>query len=71
MIERFGLGDHIAMKKPHACGANEWIVTRTGADIKIKCMQCCRVVMLDRGDFLRSARKNLTEGTEKPNEPEN
>ena len=25
MIERFGLGDHIAMKKPHACGGNEWI----------------------------------------------
>lgn len=71
MIERFALGDHITMKKPHACGANEWVVTRTGADVKIKCVQCGRVVMLDRGDFLRGARKNLTEGTEHANEREN
>ena len=66
MIERFALGDHIVMKKPHACGANEWIVTRTGADVKLKCVQCGRIVMLDRSDFERPARKNLTEGTGKP-----
>ena len=67
MIERFDLGDHIVMKKPHACGANEWIVTRTGADVKLKCVHCGRVVMLDRGEFERRARKNLTKGTEQPN----
>lgn len=67
MIERFDLGDHIVMKKPHACGANEWIVTRTGADVKLKCVQCGRVVMLDRGEFERRARKNLTKGTEQTN----
>ena len=66
MIEQFALGDHIAMKKPHACGGNEWIVTRTGADVKLRCVQCGRVVMLDRGEFLRRARKNPTEGTERP-----
>ncbi len=62
MIERFELGDRVTLKKPHACGANEWAVTRTGADVKLRCSRCGRVVMLDRGDFLRSARKNLTEG---------
>ena len=66
MITKFSLGDHIVMKKPHACGANEWIVTRTGADVKLKCVHCGRIVMLDRSDFERRARKNLTEGTEKP-----
>ena len=64
MIERFGLGDHIAMKKPHACGGNEWIVTRTGADIKIKCMQCGRVVMMDRLDFLKRAKRIVARGGE-------
>ena len=58
MIE-FELGDHIRMKKQHACGTNEWIVTRTGADIKLRCVKCGRVVMLDRLDFLRDAKKNL------------
>ena len=62
MIEAFDLGDHIVLKKPHACGTNEWIVTRTGADIKLKCVACGRVVMLDRLDFLRNAKKNLSRG---------
>lgn len=59
MIETFALGDHIMMKKPHACGTNEWIVTRTGADVKLRCQGCGRVVMLDRLDFLKRAKKNL------------
>ena len=70
MIEPFELGDHIVMKKPHACGANEWIITRTGADIKLRCSRCDRLVMLDRGDFLRSARKNLTQKKEENHDGE-
>ena len=63
MIEKFDIGDHIVMKKNHACGANEWIVIRTGADVKLRCVSCGRIVMLDRLDFLKNARKNLGEGT--------
>lgn len=59
MIEQFSLGDTVQMKKPHACGANEWTVTRTGADVKIRCNQCGRVVMLDRLKFMRMGRKIL------------
>lgn len=61
MITAFELGDKIVMRKPHACGTNEWTVVRTGADIKIKCSNCGRIVMLDRLDFLKSAKKNLTQ----------
>ena len=43
------------MRKPHACGSREWMITRTGADVKIKCLGCGRVVMLDRGDFMKHA----------------
>ena len=59
MLTEFGLGDHVLMRKNHACGSNEWIITRTGADIRIKCVNCGRSVMLDRGDFMRAARKRL------------
>ncbi|MBO4384950.1 MAG: DUF951 domain-containing protein [Clostridia bacterium] len=52
----FKVGDRVIMRKPHACGANEWEITRTGADVKIKCVFCGRTVMLDRGDFLRAAK---------------
>ncbi len=59
MVENFDLGDRIIMKKPHACGANEWVVTRTGADVKLKCASCGRIIMLDRLEFMKRAKKNL------------
>ena len=61
MIESFALGDTVQMKKPHACGKNAWRITRTGADVKLKCLHCGRVVMLDRQDFLRAGKKVLLE----------
>ena len=62
MITEFELNDRVVMRKPHACGTNEWTVIRTGADIKIRCCSCGRIVMMDRSVFMRSAKKNLTRG---------
>ena len=67
MITSFDLGDVVLMKKPHACGANEWTIIRVGADIKIKCAQCGRIVMLDRADFVRMGKKILVR-REQPSE---
>lgn len=57
MIDTFVLGDRVILKKPHACGKNLWEIVRVGADIKLKCLTCGRVVMLDRVEFLRRAKK--------------
>ncbi|MDO4567708.1 MAG: DUF951 domain-containing protein [Clostridia bacterium] len=57
MLAAFELGDIVLMRKPHACGTNAWEIVRTGADIKIKCLHCGRVVMLDRLDFMRAGKK--------------
>ncbi|MDL2258033.1 DUF951 domain-containing protein [Eubacteriales bacterium OttesenSCG-928-K08] len=62
MVEQFELGDIVQMRKPHACGENIWTIIRTGADIKIKCNQCGRIVMMDRLDFLKRAKKILSKG---------
>lgn len=59
MIEGFYLGETVMMKKPHACGENRWIIIRMGADIKIRCKKCGRIVMMDRQDFIRSGKKLL------------
>jgi len=48
MLTEFNLGDKVQMRKNHACGANEWEITRCGADIKLRCTHCGRVIMLDR-----------------------
>ncbi len=45
------------MKKPHPCGHNEWEITRIGADIKIKCLNCGRSIMLPRPEFNKKLKK--------------
>ena len=52
-VEQIDIGDVIRTRKPHPCGGDQWTVTRTGADIKIRCDTCGRVVMLDREAFLK------------------
>lgn len=53
------MGDLLELKKPHACGANRWEVTRLGADIKLKCQQCGREVMLPRDRVERRIKRFL------------
>ncbi len=66
MAEEIRLGDIVEMRKPHPCGSTVWAVTRIGADIKMKCSGCARVVMLDRVEFLRRRKKVLTPGPVSP-----
>ncbi len=56
------LGDVIQTRKPHPCGGDTWVVIRTGADIKIKCQGCGRIVMLDRAVFLKRRKKVIQQG---------
>ena len=51
--KEFSLGDTVKLKKPHPCGSHEWVVTRMGADIKIRCCGCNRIIMLPRSEFER------------------
>ena len=49
--KQFDLGDIVRMKKQHPCGSYNWEIVRMGADIKIKCQGCARLVMLPRSQF--------------------
>lgn len=49
--KEFQLGDIVRMKKQHPCGSYHWQVIRMGADIKIKCQMCSRIIMLPRSQF--------------------
>lgn len=62
MTEEIRLQDRVEMRKAHPCGSKEWTVIRIGADIKMRCLGCGRIVMLDRADFLRRRRKTLEVG---------
>ena len=56
MIE-YNLGDKVIMKKGHPCGTNEWEIVRMGADIKIKCLNCGRIIMIPRIEFNKKLKK--------------
>ena len=53
MDKDFNLNDDVIMKKEHACKTNLWTITRNGADIKIKCKNCGREIMMDRLEFIK------------------
>lgn len=55
--ETIQLGDIVQMRKTHPCGSDKWMIIRVGADIKIRCQGCSRIVMMDRADFMKRMRK--------------
>lgn len=59
MVDNFELGDIIQMKKQHPCGEYNFEVIRVGADIKIKCTGCGRIVMIPRSKFVKLAKKKI------------
>ncbi len=56
----YNLGDRVLMKKAHPCGSREFVITRTGADFKIKCCGCDHIIMLDNADFKKKVKKIIT-----------
>lgn len=57
MDKTFSLNDVVVMRKNHACGANNWTITRVGVDIKLKCNNCGREIMMDRLEFQKKLKK--------------
>lgn len=62
------IGDVVEMRKQHACGNKEFEIIRVGMDIKLKCKNCSRVIMLDRETaqkrikkFIKKSENNLIE----------
>ena len=53
----YNLNDVVVMKKQHPCGTNKWQIIRVGADIKIKCLNCGRTIMLPRIDFNKKLKR--------------
>ena len=42
------LNDVLIMKKAHPCGEKRWLVLRTGADFRLRCMGCSHEIMVPR-----------------------
>jgi hypothetical protein len=56
-MHKISVDDVLTLKKKHPCGSFDWKVVRTGADVKIECLGCNRVVMIDRPTLLKRIKK--------------
>lgn len=55
--------DILHMKKAHPCGEKRWLVLRTGADFRLRCLGCGHEMMIPRF----KAEKNIR-SVERPEE---
>lgn len=61
----YALGEKVVLKKKHVCGGDEFEIVRVGADVKLKCLTCGRVFMLDTVTFDKRLKRRVTvEGNE-------
>ena len=61
-LSELTLGTVVETKKPHPCGGVLWEIVRTGADDKIKCLTCGRVVVLLPDELKKRVRRIDKEG---------
>lgn len=57
MPVQYSIGDIVQTRKQHPCGNDKWEIIRVGADFKIKCLNCGRIVMFDRENFEKRVKK--------------
>ena len=57
----YKIGTKVIMKKEHPCKNNIFEVVRLGADIKVRCIKCDRLVLMPRIDFNKKIKKIVEE----------
>ncbi|MFO7951339.1 MAG: DUF951 domain-containing protein [Bacillota bacterium] len=57
---QYYVGQIVEMKKRHPCGNNCWKIIRIGMDVRIKCTNCGRSVLISRARFERRVKKVLS-----------
>lgn len=53
----YKLDDIITTKKKHVCGNDKWKIIRIGADIKMECINCGRVVLIPKVELDKKIKK--------------
>ena len=57
MEKNYNIGSLLVLKKGHPCGENLWEVVKLGADIRLKCTKCGRLIIIPRIDLNKKIKK--------------
>ncbi len=53
----YKLDNIIETKKNHVCGSNKWKIVRVGADLKLECLGCNRIILLSKKELDKKIKK--------------
>ena len=65
----FLMDDVLRLRKPHPCGGYDWQVVRLGADIRVRCLTCGRLALLERRDLEKRLKSFISRGRHLPEPP--
>lgn len=57
MEKNYNIGSLLILKKGHPCGENLWEVVKLGADIRLKCTKCGRLIIIPRIELNKKIKK--------------
>ena len=57
MEKKYDIGSLLVLKKGHPCGENLWEVVKLGADIRLKCTKCGRLIIIPRIELNKKIKK--------------
>ena len=57
MDKKYDIGSLLVLKKGHPCGENLWEVVKLGADIRLKCTKCGRLIIIPRIELNKKIKK--------------
>lgn len=55
----FKIGDIVELKKEHLCGSKKWEIIKIGVDFKLKCLECNRVILIERQKALKMIKRKI------------
>ncbi|MGC8717442.1 MAG: DUF951 domain-containing protein [bacterium] len=56
------MGDIVQLKKRHPCGSYLWKVIRLGIDVRLECLGCGRMIVLERETALKDIKRVIERG---------
>lgn len=56
-MKKYKENDIVTLKKGHPCGENLWRIERMGADMKLRCLGCDKLIWMKRIDFDKKIRR--------------
>lgn len=60
VIGMYQVGDILRLRKKHPCGGEQWLVLKSGVDMRLECLTCKRVILIPRVKLTKQVKEVLS-----------